>query len=84
MKGTRQLLLTTVLLLIAAALAACSRTVGGGDPDVESARTFAGYPLYWVGERFEEWDLEYVAVRADGFTTFSYGTCEIEPFSDQQ
>lgn len=56
--------------------------LGNGDPDVEAARSFEGYPLYWVGERFGEWELEYVEVRPGGFTTFSYGTCEIGWFQD--
>jgi hypothetical protein len=71
-------LLPAALALAGLSLAGCARTVGDGDPDVESARTFQGYPLYWAGERFEQWDLEYVAVRPDGFATFGYGTCEIE------
>lgn len=71
-----------VLLLSAVALAGCTQTVGAGDPDIEAARTYDGYPLYWVGERFEQWELEYVAVQPGGFSTFGYGTCELEPFSD--
>jgi hypothetical protein len=70
-----------VAIALAALVAVGGCTVGRG-PDVESARTFEGYPLYWVGERFEKWDLEYAEVRPDGFSTFIYGTCEIEPFSD--
>ncbi|GIU94521.1 MAG: hypothetical protein KatS3mg012_0978 [Gaiellaceae bacterium] len=65
---------------IAALLALAGCGVGG--PDVEAARTFDGYPLYWAGERFEGWDLEHVEVRPDGFSTFVYGTCDIPPFSD--
>ena len=68
------------LLAAVTALAAtgCTRTVGEGDPDIDAARSFTGYPLYWVGERYGEWELEYVAVRPGGFSTFSYGTCELE------
>lgn len=52
-------------------------SVGDGDPDVEAARKFDRHPLYWVGERFERWDLEHVGVDHGEFVTFSYGTCEI-------
>ncbi len=43
----------------AAMLAAtgCTRTVGEGDPDIDAARNFDRHPLFWVGERFEGWDL---------------------------
>lgn len=78
MRRASGILLAIALALAAGALAGCARTVGDGDPDIGAARTFEGYPLYWVGERFEEWDLEYVEVRPDGFTTFGYGTCKIE------
>jgi hypothetical protein len=68
------------LSLAAFAIAGCARTVGGSDPDIDAARSFNAYPLYWVGERFEQWDLEYVAVSPGGFSTFIYGTCEIEGY----
>jgi hypothetical protein len=71
-------LLPAVLALAGIALAGCMRSVGDGDPDVESARTFQDYPLYWAGERFEQWDLEHVSVNPSGFSTFIYGTCDIE------
>jgi len=74
------MVVATAFVLAAGALAGCARTVGDGDPDIEAARTFEGYPLYWVGEHFEQWDLEYVEVRPDGFSTFGYGTCEIEGY----
>ncbi|MCS7006736.1 MAG: hypothetical protein NZL88_04180 [Gaiellaceae bacterium] len=74
---------------LAAALALLLAFAGCGaeGPDVESARTFDGYPLYWLGERFEGWDLEYVDVRPDGLSAFVYGTCgtdffPLEPSSD--
>ena len=70
------------LATFAVAGAGCTQTVGEGDPDIEAARSFDGYPLYWVGEHFEQWDLEHVSVRPGGFTTFSYGTCEIEVGTD--
>ena len=65
--------------LVAAMLAAagCTRTVGEADPDIDAARNFDRHPLYWVGERFEGWDLEHVNV-GTAVAGFSYGTCEIQ------
>jgi hypothetical protein len=57
---------------------ACTRTVGEGKPDLESARRFDAYPLYWVGERFGRWDLEHIDMDNPSFVTFIYGTCEVE------
>ncbi len=44
------------------------------DDAPEAARRFDRYPLYWVGPRFEGWELEHVDVRE--FVTLGYGTCE--------
>ena len=61
-------------------------TVGEGTPDIEAARQFDRYPLYWVGKHFERWDLESVEVTAVGsdargrrreHSVFRYGTCEL-------
>jgi hypothetical protein len=67
--------LAVALASFTGVVAGCTQTVGEGDPDIEAARSFDGYPLYWVGEHFEQWDLEHLSARPDGFTTFSYGTC---------
>ena len=64
--------------LVLVALAACARSVGEGDADVDAARQFDSHPLYWVGERFEQWELEHVDVESSAFVTFAYGTCELE------
>jgi hypothetical protein len=48
---------------------------GGGDVDTDSARAFDAYPLYWLGPRFEKWDLVHVDLRRDGMSTFVYGEC---------
>jgi hypothetical protein len=63
---------------LVAFVAAAGCTLGG--PDVDAAREFEEHPLYWVGERFENWDIEHVAVRSGGFATFGYGTCDIDGF----
>jgi hypothetical protein len=44
---------------------------------VQQARRFDAFPLYWVGPRFEQWELEAID-GLDGpakFVTFIYGTC---------
>jgi hypothetical protein len=64
------------LVATAAVLAGCTVGGGGGDPDLDAARNFNRHPLYWVGGRFEEWDLEHVDVGTNEFATFVYGTCE--------
>jgi hypothetical protein len=56
----------------ALALGGCS---GGDDVDLEAARDFDAYPLYWAGERFEEWDVSHIELREGGFSTIVYGTC---------
>lgn len=68
-------------VVAATLVAACgsTRTVGEGDPDIDAVRRFDRHPLYWVGERFERWDLESVDVGGGEFVTFSYGTCELPP-----
>lgn len=48
----RRLRYLAAFVAFAALAPACTRTLGEGDPDVESARRFSDYPLYWVGERF--------------------------------
>jgi hypothetical protein len=69
--------------MAAMALVACSGDTqtavpGGGDPDIEAARAFDRFPLYWVGEHFEGWDLEHVDVTTPRHpATFIYGTCEL-------
>jgi hypothetical protein len=75
-----QRLVSRAFLLVALAVSGvsgCSQTVGEGDPDVGAARSFELHPLYWVGERFESWDLEHVDVGHGEFVTFGYGTCEL-------
>jgi hypothetical protein len=75
--GTLRALFAVSLAMSACAVAGCTRTA-----DIEAARSFDRYPLYWVGERFEKWDLEHVDLAAGGFSTFIYGTCEIEVGTD--
>jgi hypothetical protein len=48
-------------------------------PEVAAARAFRGFPLYWVGESFERFDLRYVDVPGRyGFASLVYGECEAE------
>ncbi len=73
---------TVLSLVLVTLLAGCwgvgTRTVGDGDPGLAAARAFERHPLYWVGERFETWELERIDVSNPQLVTFSYGTCEIE------
>ncbi len=49
------------------------------DDQVETAKRFERFPLYWVGERFEKWDLKHVDVPGPyGFATLIYGDCKVE------
>jgi hypothetical protein len=61
--------------LVAVLLAGCA-----GDAeapvDLEVARKFDTFPLYWVGEEFEGLKLTHVATGGVG-ASFTYGTCEI-------
>ena len=71
--------------LVFALVVGCSsdpRRVGEGDPDLDAARSFRAHPLYWVGEKFERWELEHVDVGRGEFATFSYGTCELPSGSE--
>jgi hypothetical protein len=52
-------------------------TVPTGPPDIRAARDFDRYPLYWVGERFEGWDLTAVSLDRSN-VTFIYGNCVLE------
>jgi hypothetical protein len=68
-----------VAAAVVAALAGCGGNGGAGstdDVDLAKARAFDRHPLYWLGERFEEWDLAYVSVGEGEFSTFVYGHCD--------
>jgi hypothetical protein len=58
------------------ATAGCSWLFGDDEVDLTQARAFDEYPLYWVGERFEDWELRHFNVRPE-FATFIYGDCEV-------
>ena len=63
-------------LVVAVVAAGCSLLARDEEPDVAGARQFDEYPLYWVGERFEQWDLVHVGLDTPGyFVTFIYGDC---------
>jgi hypothetical protein len=52
-------------------------SIGRTNTDLDEARRFHAYPLYWVGERFEKWKLDTI-LGLDGrgqFVTLTYGTC---------
>lgn len=62
------------LIALVLVTAGCS----GDRVDVEAAREFDAYPLYWLGERFEKWELSQVELDPSGFSTFVYGDCTPE------
>jgi hypothetical protein len=64
--------------LVLGASACNESAVVGPPPDTAPAQTFKAYPLYWVGERFEKWDLVHIDVAPRGITTFIYGTCKVD------
>jgi hypothetical protein len=66
-----------IALLVFFVAAACSsaRSPDEVEGDLDAARRFDAYPLYWLGERFEGWDLEHVEVRPNGLSIFVYGQC---------
>lgn len=72
--------LSTAFVVVMLAASGCSERdlVGTTPPDTSSARTFNAYPLYWVGQQFEKWELVHVDVAPTGFTSFIYGNCEID------
>ncbi len=66
--------------LVAAGALALGGCAGGNGPDLDldAARTFDRHPLYWLGERFEEWELEHIQLGGDTFVTLIYGRCEVD------
>ena len=73
-----------IVLVIALALAALTVVAARAldEPplhdEIAAARGFEGFPLYWVGEQFEDWDLKAVELPRFGFATLVYGDCEVE------
>jgi hypothetical protein len=74
----RIVLIAAFATLLVGCAGSDGRTVGDGELDVKSVRTFARHPLYWVGERFEKWELVHADVRNPQFATLIYGRCEID------
>ena len=67
--------------LLAAVLATRHGEADEVDADVAAARQFEGFPLYWVGERFEKWELRAVELPSRstfGFANLIYGDCDVE------
>ena len=77
---------TTAALVVALAATACTAADLSANQDsgdlkaaVAAAQKFQGFPLYWVGERFEKWDLRAVALPGPatfGVAALVYGDCE--------
>ena len=64
------------LALGAVGLASCGGSKAS-KADIEAARTFDRFPLYWLGERFAKWDLAAIDGLAydSPIVTFIYGDC---------
>jgi hypothetical protein len=77
---TVRIALIAVACLVAAA--GCTAPFGGGNPDVDAARSFDRFPLYWVGKRFEKWKLEHVSLGPGRFVDLIYGDCEVPSGTD--
>jgi hypothetical protein len=69
-----RLVAATVVSAIVALAAGCS---SGGGPDIESAASFERFPLYWLGESFEGWDVSSISGLEDSASAvvLVYGTC---------
>jgi hypothetical protein len=78
----QRLSLALPLLLIALGVGGCSWFGDDVDAEVAAAKRFDAFPLYWLGDRFEEWDLETIeGVVGDNpaeFVTIIYGTCTLQ------
>jgi len=64
-------------MLVAALTTGCSVTAPDPPRDVRAARAFDDFSLYWLGERFERWDLTsiYPLSEPTGFVSLIYGDC---------
>lgn len=64
-------------ILAAAALVVMSGCSLDDRPDVDAAASFDRFPLYWLGERFERWDVTSISGLQDGSSAVVviYGTC---------
>lgn len=74
--GRARLLVRAILIVIVStAVVGCA---SDGDADVDSAKTFKGFPLYWAGETFEGLDVSVIDGTFDGTERVSiiYGSCE--------
>jgi hypothetical protein len=76
----RRVRVSTTLLVIGLLAAGCSGAASPPDrlTDVRAARQFESFALYWLGERFEKWELtEIVGLdERTEFVTLVYGDCE--------
>jgi hypothetical protein len=82
---TKRVIALAALVLVSALAASCSsseRHRSDVARDVAAAREFARFPLYWVGRRFEGWELVHVDLVSHGFVSLVYGTCEAPPSSE--
>lgn len=62
--------------MVSAVAAGCAPD--NNEPDVDSAKAFDAFPLYWAGETFEGFDVSLIGGIFDATdrVTIIYGTCE--------
>ena len=66
-----------MLFVAAAMLGGCGGGDAGSPSDARALRTFKDFPVYWLGSRFERWELTAVSGLSgpDGFVSLIYGGC---------
>lgn len=81
--GRARLLVRAILIvMVSTAAVGCASDT---EADVDSARTFDAFPLYWAGETFEGLDVSAIDGVFDGTERVSiiYGSCEPSGTSEQ-
>jgi hypothetical protein len=75
--GSFALVVAVLAVLATFNSAGCGRDSSGRKAAITRAQRFASFSLYWVGPRFEKWDLAGIEGldRPREFVSFIYGTC---------
>lgn len=67
----------TLALALSVAFGGCWGVTSDSPPGLRATRAFDGFAVYWLGERFEHWELTAVSGPdgPDGFVSLIYGDC---------